>query len=52
MSGQGDLFDARLMLAQFTLGLSLWAEICGHRLRAFQLAQDANGCWSAVHRGG
>jgi hypothetical protein len=50
VSGQGDLLDARLMLAHFTLGMHLWAEIRGQRLRAFQLEQDANGCWCAVHR--
>ena len=46
---QWDAFDARRALACNLLGMSLWAELRGWRLRAFQHAADANFVWCAIH---
>lgn len=47
---QRDLWDARLWVAKAYLGLSLWAELRGLRLRAYQFARDANEVFREVAR--
>lgn len=47
---QRHLWDARLACAHAFLGLSVWAEIRGLRLRAYQFANDANEIFAEVYR--